>query len=86
MGVGKRIGPSTLIAEAGGAHAITSLVSAIQATGFKAIEICPAQFQSDDPFTNPSFIDALFNEAQRRTFGRPSARFKSSPSTAPHTG
>ncbi len=67
MDISTRIGSSTLIAGAGGANAIISIVDSIRAAGFKAIEICPVQATSVDPLMNPAFIDTLFNEAERRT-------------------
>jgi sugar phosphate isomerase/epimerase len=66
MDVGERIGPSTLILGEGGAQAITSMVTSVKEAGFKAIEICPAQFQSVEPLTNSSFLEQLFGEAERR--------------------
>ena len=66
MGVEERIGPSTLILGEGGAQAITSMIAQVKEAGFKAIEICPAQFQSVEPLTDPSLLEKLFGEAERR--------------------
>jgi len=66
MDLEERVGPSTLILGEGGAQAITSMVTSVKEAGFKAIEICPAQFQSVEPLTNYSFLEKLFGEAERR--------------------
>ncbi len=66
MDVEERIGPSTLILGEGGAQAITSMIAQVMEAGFKTIEICPAQFQSVDPLTDPSLLKKLFGEAERR--------------------
>lgn len=66
MDMEERIGPSTLILGEEGAQAITSMIAQVNEAGFKAIEICPAQFQSVEPLTDPSLLKKLFGEAERR--------------------
>jgi sugar phosphate isomerase/epimerase len=66
MSVEERIGPSTLILGEGGEQAIMSMIAPVEEAGFKAIEICPAQFQSVEPLTDPSLLKKLFGEAERR--------------------
>ena len=60
-----RIGPSTLINGKAGAQAIKYMVNRTVEAGFKAVEICPAQFYSVDPLTDPSLLERVFGEEDR---------------------
>ena len=60
-----RIGPSTLIIGKAGAQAIKYMVNNAVKAGFKAVEICPAQFYSVDPVIDPSLLERVFREEDR---------------------
>jgi len=60
-----RMGPSTLIMGKAGAQAIKYMVNNAVKAGFKAVEICPAQFYSVDPVIDPSFLERVFGEGDR---------------------
>lgn len=70
MDVEERIGPSTLISGEGGARSMASTITRVREAGFKAIELCPAQFHAVDPLAVPSFLEHLFGAAERRRLRR----------------
>lgn len=65
MGYEERIGPSSLILGLPGAKAIMDMINAVRDAGFKAIEICPAQFCNIDPAYDPMYLDTVFNKVDR---------------------